>query len=98
MSFEHWANRTFTHVRDEVGDYGIRMLIHVPVGIFLGLTYPLSHDFLIILKEYQNNECLYTKDQAWKDYAGVLNGIPIGRTIQLTIIGIFLWRLVEWFK
>jgi len=88
--FEDFCNRTFTHVRDDVGDYGIRMVIHVPVGMFLGLTYPLSNDFLQIMKEYQNNECLYTKDQAWKDYAGILNGIVAGRVTQIALLIYFL--------
>ena len=84
--FEDWANRNITHVRDQVGDYGVRVVLHVPVGIFLGLTYPLSNDFLHVMIQYQNNECLRTEDQAWKDYAGILQGIFIGRVVQIVAI------------
>lgn len=84
----NWINRHLTHPRDiagppvrTVGDYGIRVVIHVFAMFALIPTF-YAHWSLIIVwawffLKYQRNEDAHTEDQAWKDIAGGLIGIPI---------------------
>lgn len=81
--FERLCNRLFTHNRDEVGDYGIRMVIHIPLGFLLGLTHPFSGDLKDIFIRYEENEDVHCIDQAWKDYAGIMVGQVIAKLLWI---------------
>ena len=35
--FVKWVNRKITHPRDEEGYYGIRVLLHIPIGLLMGI-------------------------------------------------------------
>jgi len=66
------------HSRDKEGDFGIRVLIHIPIGLLIGLTFPLSIPLVKLFIRYEENEDIHTKDQAWKDYFGAMVGCSIG--------------------
>ncbi len=79
------------HSRDTVGDYQQRVLIHIPIGLLIGiliLGYPLLHLF----EKYQQSEDQWVKDQAWKDYAGAQIGAIISILIQIGIVIYLIWR------
>ena len=81
-------NKLITHNRDTVGDFGVRVLLHIPIGLVMGIPI-LGWGLLYLFKAYEENEDLHTKDQAWKDYFGAMVGYVI-----TTIIIIILWRLL----
>ena len=82
MSWLDWLK----HDRDLVGDTPKRLLIHVPVGMLIAVMWPfhwvLPLVFTWLFIRYEDNEDRHTKDQAWKDYAGVLVGLPLGTIIS----------------
>ena len=86
-----WVNRHFTHSRDDEGDFGIRALIHIPVGFLIGLTFPLSYPLLITLLKYERNEDAHTEDEAWKDLFGAMIGEVIGLLVLMSIIGVMVF-------
>jgi len=88
----NWINKVLTHNRDKVGDFGIRTVIHIPVGFIIGLTFPLSYPLLTTLHKYEENEDLHTKDQAWKDYFGVMVGEALGVVCLITTIMLWVMR------
>lgn len=85
----------FTHVRDKVGDFGVRAIVHIPIGFFIGLTYPLSGSLHKTFVKYEESEDRHTKDQAWKDYFGEMVGEVAGNIVK---IGILIWLLYLFFK
>ncbi len=78
------------HERDLVGDYQKRVLIHIPIGFLIGVAFPLSYPILLLFIRYEENEDMWVKDRAWKDYAGAIAGAIVG---LLTLIGIIFWSL-----
>mgnify|MGYP001581961384 CR=1 FL=1 len=77
-----WINRHITHNRDDEGDYGIRLLTHIPAGILIGLCLLSEQMFL----KYERNEDVHTEDEAWKDIAGAMVGRVIGRAVLIGIV------------
>lgn len=91
-----WINRTFRHVRDTAGDFGIRTFLHIPVGFIMGIS-PIPGDkFVDLFIFYERNEDRWTRDQAWKDVNGALIGFALGRLALLAGIGYLIWRLLLW--
>ncbi len=91
-------NKLITHPRDRVkdgkaGDYGIRVLLHIPAGFLIGLGL-LSNDLFLT---YQRNEDHHTADQAWKDIAGAMIGYVPGRIARYIIILWFILVLLRFF-
>jgi hypothetical protein len=85
----------FKHPRDKVGDFQVRMLIHIPIGILIGLASlipftklgkNLSEHFL----KYERNEDAHTEDEAWKDIYGSIVGQAIVATLA---VGGFVYLL-----
>lgn len=77
MNFVEWVNKHWTHNQDKDGDFGIRALIHIPIGILISipvLGWPLAYLFY----KYERNEDIHTEDEAWKDIFGALVGFVIG--------------------
>jgi len=72
------------HNRDVEGDFGVRMLLHIPVGLLIGLTFPLSIPLVWLFVRYEENEDLHTKDEAWKDYFGAMVGCAAGIVVCAT--------------
>lgn len=89
MKIVEFINRLITHNRDDEGDFGIRVILHIPAGILMGLFLLDKKLFL----EYEKDECAHTKDEAWKDIAGAMIGYVIGRTIWLIIIALIIYLL-----
>ena len=77
-----WINRHITHNRDDEGDYGIRLLTHIPAGILIWLCLLSEQMFL----KYERNEDVHTEDEAWKDIAGAMVGRVIGRAVLIGIV------------
>lgn len=88
----NFINRRITHNRDAAGDFGIRVLIHIPVGFLIGLGL-LSEDMFL---KYERNEDLHTEDQAWKDIAGGMVGYVPGKITKYIVIGVAIYLLVRW--
>ena len=86
-------NRLIRHNRDVAGDYGIRVLIHIPIGFLIGLGLLSENMFL----KYERNEDAHTEDQAWKDIAGGMVGYVPGKIVRYTVIGVIIYLLVRWF-
>ena len=90
-----WVNRHLTHNRDKVGDYGIRFVIHVPIGILLSIPI-LSWGLIILFKAYQRNEDLHTEDQAWKDVFGAMVGYVMGMSvIIILVVWLIVWLITK---
>lgn len=76
------------HERDQVGDFQKRVLIHIPIGLLIGMSwlahwvFPLVFAYLFL--EYERNEDLHTQDQSWKDIFGALIGFGI--SVALVVI------------
>lgn len=91
----NWIDKLITHNRDKVGDFGSRVILHIPVGLIIGIPLigkPVRDLFI----RYEENEDLHKKDQAWKDYAGAIVGATITTLIVLVIIILILWRAFRW--
>ena len=85
------ADRHWKHSRDTVvGDFGGRVLQHIPIGILIGATFPLSIPILVLFIRYEENEDVHTYDQAWKDYYGTLVGAVVGLLLEVLL----LWWIV----
>ena len=78
------------HERDKVGDYQKRVLIHIPIGLLIGIPF-LGLPVLWLFIRYEENEDFWVKDRAWKDYAGAIAGASITTVI---ILGIIIWQLI----
>lgn len=87
-----WINRTLTHNRDDEGDFGVRALMHLPIGILMGVPI-LGLPVLWLFIRYEQNEDRHVKDEAWKDYYGALVGAA---ATTLAVIGIIIWRVATW--
>lgn len=88
-----FINRIITHNRDTEGDFGIRVLIHIPIGILIGIPF-IGRNIKDLFIRYEENEDLHTKDQAWKDYAGAMVGAAITTVVVAIIVIIIVWRLL----
>jgi len=101
-----WINRQLTHPRDiegppvkTVGDYGIRVVMHVLATFSLIPCFYAHWSFVIawiwMMKVYQRNEDRHTVDQAWKDIAGILDGLPVVSSVICLMVYVF--GLVPWY-
>ena len=82
VRFFNWL---IPHDKDKVGDFGIRFVIHIPIGILMGI-FLLGLPLLWLFMEYQKNEDFHTSDQAWKDMAGAIWGMMISLVIQIILL------------
>ena len=90
--FAKWANRWITHPRDEVGDYGVRVLLHIPIGLLMGIPI-IGYQLMRLFFFYEKNEDQWTSDQAWKDTAGALFGMAV---TVMVVIGLGIWAAVHY--
>jgi hypothetical protein len=96
MNFAEWVNKHWTHTRDTAvpRDFGVRALIHIPIGIYMGL-FDWSNGLAYLFYKFERNEDVHTEDQAWKDIYGSIIGWVIGRSILITGILILIIWLVN---
>lgn len=95
--FIAWVNRVFTHNRDKENDFGIRALLHIPVGFVMGLldwTNGLARLFIF----YERNEDRHTGDQAWKDTFGAIIGWVIGRLALVVFLAWLIIKVIDFVK
>lgn len=98
MKIVDFINKHITHNRDRIedgrpGDYGIRVILHIPVGFLIGLFLLDKELFL----KYETNEDKWVKDEAWKDIAGAMIGYVPGRItaiIILVLVAVFLYKIL----
>lgn len=90
--FVKWANKKITHPRDDEGDYGIRVLLHIPIGLLMGIPV-IGYQLMKLFFFYEKNEDKWTSDEAWKDTAGALFGMSI---TVIIITGLGIWGLVHY--
>ena len=81
-----WLNKLITHDRDDEGDFGSRVVLHIPVGFVIGLAFPLSLPLLWLFIRYEENEDKHVKDEAWKDYFGAMVGCVVGMAVLLALL------------
>jgi len=84
-------NRLIRHNQDDEGDFGIRVLIHIPIGFFMGFLLFNDQGLINMFLKYERNEDAHTQDEAWKDIFGALVGFVIGRMISL---GLFVLLII----
>jgi Na+/proline symporter len=77
------------HSRDKTGDFQERVLIHIPIGLLMGIPL-LGRNLTQLFVKYQENEDLHTSDEAWKDYFGAILGASITITILIVMILFFI--------
>ena len=87
---QNWIDKLITHSRDDEGDFGSRVVQHIPIGFLIGLTFPLSYPLLKLFIRYEENEDKHIKDEAWKDYFGAMVGVACG---IIMLIGVVLWKV-----
>ena len=83
-----WINKHLTHNRDKTGDFGVRVLLHIPIGLLMGIPV-LGWGLILLFKFYEENEDLHCADEAWKDTYGAIIGFVI---TQITLL--FLLRIL----
>lgn len=84
MGTPSWINRHITHNRDRHGDFGVRMLLHIPIGMVMSIPV-LGWGLLYLFKFYEHNEDAHTQDQAWKDVFGAMVGYVVGMVAQVAL-------------
>lgn len=82
LLFTRAVHAVLKHPRDRHGDYGIRLLLHIPIGVIIGLAscIPFSQAGRVLCHlfiRYEENEDVHSKDEAWKDYAGAIAGVVL---------------------
>jgi len=86
---ERLANKLITHSRDKDGDFGNRVVLHIPIGFLIGFllaAYPLAGiGLLILFLVYEWTEDWRVFDHAWKDLFGALVGCVPGIMVGLII-------------
>ena len=87
-------NKYWTHTRDDEGDFGIRALIHIPIGFLMGITFVFGWGLLYMFCKYQRNEDAHTEDEAWKDYFGAIVGYTIGLITLMGLLVYFLYHFI----
>jgi len=87
-------NKLLTHNRDKEGDFGIRVLLHIPAGIMMGLL-DWNNGLVKLFKVYELNEDAHTHDQAWKDVFGAMVGWVIGRLLLTGTIAFLVWHFLS---
>lgn len=88
--FIAWVNRVITHNRDKEHDFGIRAVMHIPVGFVMGLL-DWTNGLARLFEFYERNEDRHTGDQAWKDTFGAIVGWVIGR---LALVAGIIWLIL----
>ena len=81
------------HERDKVGDYQRRLLMHIPIGLLIGVPI-IGYPILKLFVAYEDSEDFWVHDKAWKDYAGALVGAVIMELIIIGLVIYLLWRFV----
>ena len=89
MGLIDFINKNLTHNRDVVGDYGIRFLIHVPMGILMSVPF-IGWAIIPLFIYYEENEDHWVSDIAFKDVAGAIAGMVIGEIAWITLIVLVL--------
>ena len=87
--------KLLTHERDKVGDFQRRALLHIPIGILIGIPLfgsPLEKLFI----KYEENEDKWVKDQAWKDYFGAMVGTAITEITFLVGLGFLIRYVIQY--
>ena len=83
--FVDWINKVWGHDRYKGDNFGIRSLIHIPVGIIVALSsmvsWPIALIFAYWFVTYQKNEDGYYRDGAWVDLNGAMIGLAIGTVL-----------------
>ena len=78
------------HSRDKEGDFQERVLLHIPVGLLIGIPL-LGYPLLRLFEKYELNEDLHTEDEAWKDFCGAMIGTTITILIVLAVVICLFW-------
>ena len=94
MYQRNWIDKLIKHNRDTVGDFGSRVMLHIPIGVYMGF-FPLSRGLRELFLRYEESEDKWVKDQAWKDYAGAMVGYVIGRAIMWLVVALIIKEVIK---
>ena len=83
--------KLLTHSQDKVGDFQDRVLLHIPVGLLMGIPV-MGIPLLLLFRQYERNEDRWCKDQAWKDIYGAMVGVVV---TMLVTLGLIVWILIR---
>lgn len=92
-----FINKVLTHNRDDEGDFGIRAVIHFPIGFIMGVLSAipfLGYGLVQLFLKYERNEDAHTEDEAWKDIFGAIVGYSIGALCVFGAIVYLLQRIL----
>lgn len=93
----NWLDKLITHNRDKVGDFGSRVVLHIPIGLIAGIPI-IGKPVRELLIRYEENEDAHSADQAWKDYAGAIAGAIITSLASLAGIIWLALKLIEFLE
>ena len=82
-----FINKLITHPRDDEKDFGIRVLLHIPVGIVMSIPV-IGWGLIALFIFYEKNEDRWVRDEAWKDVFGSMVGFVVGLVIQAVLLAI----------
>jgi uncharacterized protein YqgC (DUF456 family) len=81
-SLINFINKIIKHNRDREGDFGVRVLMHIPIGFMIGFLLvfypPAGIGLLLLFLVYEWTEDWRVHDHAWKDLFGGLVGCVVG--------------------
>ena len=86
MNIVDFVNKHFRHNRDITGDFGVRVLLHIPIGFLIGVLIFNDKALTNLFLKYELNEDAHTADEAWKDIFGAIIGFSLGRATIIAII------------
>ena len=95
MKIAEFINKHFTHNRDITGDFGVRVLLHIPIGFLIGVLIFNDKALTNLFLKYELNEDAHTADQAWKDIFGAIIGFALGRITILVVISYLLYIFLK---
>ena len=88
-----FINRLIKHNRDDEGDFGIRVLLHIPVGVVMSIPV-LGWGLIALFIFYEKNEDRGVRDEAWKDVFGAMAGFIIGLVMQASMVVIVITKVL----
>lgn len=87
----NFINKHLTHPRDTDKDFGIRVILHIPIGMVMAWLCLENAwagiGLVLIFLVYEWTEDWRTNDHAWKDLFGALVGFTVIALLG-SIIGI----------
>ncbi len=86
-----FINRIIKHESDTTGDYGHRMVMHLPGGLFMAFLFTIHPAAMVLfgvfILFYEIFQSWYALQGSWKDLSGYIWGYVVGMLIIKSIGG-----------